>query len=73
MVHLVKKRAKFQKGNYKLVRDNYYLDYLFLNKKIGRSGYHFINVPFYFANKFTVVEKKINDFIQKKTILNWLN
>ena len=73
MVHLVKKRTKFQKGNYKLVRDNYYLDYLFLNKKIGRSGYHFIRVPFYFANKSTIVEQKINEFIQKKTIRNWLN
>ena len=72
MVHLIKKRSKFQKGNYFLISDKFRYNYLLLNKKIGRSGYHFINVPFYFPKKFTVVENKINEFIQKKTILNWL-
>lgn len=72
MVHLLKKRTKFKKCNFVLVSDKFRIEYLLLNKKIGRSGYHFISVPFYFVNKFTVVEKKINDFIQKKTILDWL-
>ena len=72
MVHLLKKRTIFKKGNFVLVSDKIRIDYLLLNKKIGRTGHHFINVPFYFDNKFTVVEKKINDFIQKKTILDWL-
>lgn len=71
MVHLIKKRTVFQKGNYTLISDRKYLDFIFINKKIGRSGHHFINVPFYFPSKITVVENKINDFIQKKTILNW--
>ena len=71
MVHLLKKRTKFKKCNFVLISDKFRIEYLLLNKKIGRSGYHFINVPYYFPNKYTVVEKKINDFIHKKTILDW--
>lgn len=71
MGHILKKRTIFKKGNYKLISDRKYLEFIFINKKIGRSGHHFINVPFYFPSKFTVVEIKINEFIQKKTILNW--
>lgn len=72
MVHLIKKRTVFQKGNYKLISVSKYLGFIFINKKIGRSGYHFINVPFYFPSKITVMEKMHLKFYERKSIMNWL-
>lgn len=71
MVHLIKKRTVFQKGNYKINYDK-------INLSGCLHGYYFpsklymqFQLPYYYPSKTTVFQKKYYDFMNKKSILNW--
>ena len=72
MGHIIKKRAKFQKGNFVLNRKELYIFGRMHGYYLPSILYMQFQLPFYYANKITVLQKKYYDFMHKKSILNWL-
>lgn len=72
MGHIIKKRTKFQKGNFKPAWDclNGYLSTIgyYLPSKLYRQ----FQLPYYYPSKTTTLQKKYYDFMHKKSIMNWL-
>ena len=72
MGHIIKKRTKFTKGNYKLNKN----EFSFLGRMQGyylpSKLYIQFQLPYYYPFKVTVLQKKYYNFQHKKSILNWL-
>ena len=72
MGHIIKKRTKFIKGNFKLNRNEFFV--------FGRiHGYYFPSkvyqhylLPFWFSKKITVMQKMHWKYQDRKSIMNWL-
>lgn len=73
MGHIVLKRTKFKKGNFKPAWD-YLNGYLVpIGRYIPSKAYYFIGLPYYHATKTTKLEMIYGQYMYKKTIKNWLN
>lgn len=73
MGHIIKKRTKFIKGNFKPAWAclNGYLSTI--GRYIPCKSYRHVHSSFYYPTKTTVFERNFFDYIYKKTIKNWLN
>ena len=67
------KRTKFKNGNFRPRWDSINGDLATLGPIKPSKAYYFINLPYYHARKTTATEKKLNEYMYKKTIKNWLN
>lgn len=72
MGHIIKKRTKFQKGNFKPLWD-------FINGDLSTFGrfkhskvYNHYNLPYWYSDKITVMEKKHWKYQDRRSIMNWL-
>ena len=72
MGHIIKKRTKFIKGNFRPAWDC-------LNGSLAVKGYYLpsklymqFQLPYYYPCKTTTLQKKYYDYMHKKSILNWL-
>ena len=72
MGHIIKKRTKFQIGNFKPVWDCINRDFASLGRIIPSKVYQHYNLPYWYSDKITVMEKKHWDFQERRSIMNWL-
>ena len=73
MGHIKLNRTKYKKGNYKIFWDCANGSLATLGRYIPSKAYYFINLPYYHARKTTATEKKLNYYLYKNTLKNWLN
>ena len=72
MEHIIKKRTKFIKGNFKPKWDCINRDFASLGRIIPSKIYQHYNLPYFYSNKSTVLEKKHFDYQERRSIMNWL-
>ena len=73
MGHIIKKRTKFQKGNFVLNRNEFYVFGRMHGYYLPSKLYFQFQLPYYYPCKVTVLQKKYYDYMHKKNILNWLS
>lgn len=62
----------FQKGNFKPAWDSINGDFATLGKIIPSKVYQHYNLPYWYSDKITVMEKKHWDYHVWRSIMNWL-
>ena len=72
MRHIKKKRTKFQKGNFIPNWDSINGDFCTLGKIIPSKVYQHYNLPYWYSDKITVMEKKHWEYQERRSIMNWL-
>ena len=72
MGHIILKRTKFQKGNFIPNWDSINGDFATLGKIIQSKVYLHYNLPYWYSDKITVMEKKHWEYQERRSIMNWL-
>ena len=72
MGHIIKKRTKFQKGNFRPRWDCINGDLATLGMIIPSKVYQHYVLPFWFSKKITVMQKMHWKFEERRSIMNWL-
>ena len=72
MGHIIKKRTKFQKGNFRPAWDRINSDLTTLGRIKPSEVYKHLLLPYCYTIKITVLESKHLDFKHYKSIMDWL-
>ena len=72
MGHIIKKRTKFIKGNFRPNWDWIKRSFAAYGKIIPSKVYQHYNLPYWYSDKITVMEKMHWKFYERKSIMNWL-
>lgn len=72
MGHIIKKRTKFIKGNFKPAWDCINRSFAAFGRIKPSKVYHHFTLPYWFSDKFTVMEKKHWEYQERRSIMNWL-
>lgn len=72
MGHIIKKKTKFQKGNFVLNRNELYVFGSMNGYYLPSKVYQHHMLPYWFSDKITVMEKMHWKFQERRSILNWL-
>ena len=72
MGHIVLKRTKFKKGNFKPAWGCINGDLALLGKIKPSKAYQHYKLPYWYSDKITVMEKKHYDYQERRSIMNCL-
>lgn len=72
MGHIIKKRTKFIKGNFRPNWVSIKRSFATISRIIPSKVYHHYSLPYWYSDKITVLEKKHCKFYERRSIMNWL-